>query len=90
MHRPRSGESTAYLVYRCRVRVSEFWQAVSEEFGDAYGSTVTTDIVLSEFDRTAVQAIAAGDDTRDIWLALCRATDVPRERRYGVGQLNRT
>lgn len=71
------------------MRVSEFWRAVSEEFGAGYGRTVTTDIVLSEFDRTAVQAIAAGLDTRDIWLALCRATDVPRERWHGVGQLNR-
>ncbi len=69
--------------------MSEFWQAVSEEFGDAYGRTVTTDIVLSEFDRTAVEAIAAGDNTRAVWVALCQATDVPRERWHGVGQITR-
>lgn len=71
------------------MRVSEFWQAVTDEFGEAYGRSVTRDIVLGEFDSTAVQAIAAGEDTRDVWTALCRATDVPKERWYGVGQLPR-
>ena len=34
----------------------------------------------------AEQAIKAGEPVRAIWLALCRATDVPPERWYGVGQ----
>lgn len=70
------------------MRVSEFWQAVSEEFGEAYGRTLTRDLVLVDVgNRTATQAIAAGVDTRKIWLALCSAMDVPRNRRHGVGQL---
>lgn len=70
------------------MRVSEFWQAVADEFGEGYGRTVTRDLVLGALgDRTAVQAIAAGIDTKEIWVALCSATDVPPNRRYGVGQL---
>ncbi|MCU1638717.1 MAG: hypothetical protein JWL94_1364 [Microbacteriaceae bacterium] len=68
--------------------MSEFWQAVADEFGEPYGRTVTRDLALVEFgDLTAVQAIAAGADTRDVWLALCKAMDVPRERWHGVGKL---
>jgi hypothetical protein len=35
---------------------------------------------------TAEQAIKVGVNTREIWLALCVATDVPVERRSGAGQ----
>lgn len=70
------------------MRVSEFWLAVTGEFGDSYGRILTRDLVLGEFgDLTAVQAIAAGKDTREVWFALCRATDVPKNRWHGVGQL---
>lgn len=69
------------------MRLSEFRVAVSDEFGDAYGRMLMQDLGLSELDgRTAAEAIANGVDAREIWLALCRATDVPPERWYGVGQ----
>ncbi|RFA08923.1 signal transduction histidine kinase [Subtercola boreus] len=68
------------------MRVSEFRQAVLDEFGAGYGRVVTGDLVLAEFDgRTAEQAISAGEDAREVWLALCRAADVPQSRWYGVG-----
>ncbi|MEY2849373.1 MAG: hypothetical protein RI885_2040 [Actinomycetota bacterium] len=68
------------------MRVSEFWQAVADEFGEPYGRLVTTDLVLREFgDLTAAGAIAAGHDVKQVWLALCSATDVPAIRRHGVG-----
>ena len=70
------------------MRVSEFWQAVVAEFGDAYGRFIVRDLVLVEFDnRTAEQAIAAGSSAREVWIALCRATDVPKARWHGVGKL---
>lgn len=69
------------------MRVSEFWTAMGDEFGEAYGRTLAHDMVLSPFgDLTADQAIARGLDTREIWLAICRAADVPESRWYGVGQ----
>ena len=67
--------------------MSEFRLAVSDEFGEAYGRVLTNDLVLGDVGgRTAEQAIKAGVDPRAIWLALCDASDVPAERRYGVGQ----
>jgi Protein of unknown function (DUF3046) len=68
------------------MRLSEFWLAVSEEFG-AYGQVVTNDLVLRDVgDRSAVQALAAGIAPREVWLALCAAADVPKSRWYGAGR----
>ena len=68
------------------MRLSEFWLAVADEFGEDYGRVLTRDLVLSDIGLTAEEAIRKGVSTRQIWLALCRAQDVPRERWYGVGQ----
>lgn len=68
------------------VRLSEFRRAVTEEFGESYGHALVRDLVLGELgDLTAEQAIAAGVPARTIWLALCRASDVPEQRWYGAG-----
>jgi hypothetical protein len=69
------------------MRRSEFLRAVDLEFG-ARASMLTTDLVLDALgNRTAAEALEAGLAPRDIWLALCAETDVPPERRYGVGRL---
>ncbi|HOB58332.1 MAG: DUF3046 domain-containing protein [Microbacteriaceae bacterium] len=69
------------------MRLSEFWLAVSDEFGPEYGRVLTSDLVLGEIGGlTAQQGIAKGVAPREIWLALCEAMDVPANRRYGVGQ----
>jgi hypothetical protein len=60
---------------------------MADEFGSSYGRTLAHDLVLGELgDLTAEQAIAKGVGAREIWLALCRASDVPENRWYGVGQ----
>jgi hypothetical protein len=65
--------------------LSEFWIAMDDEFG-AYGRVLSHDLVLSSIgSRTAEQAIAAGMPVREVWLALCEAQEVPRERWHGVG-----
>ncbi len=69
------------------MRRSEFDRAVADEFG-AQGATLVADLVLSDVGgRTAAEALSAGIPPRDVWLALCAETDVPPERRYGVGRL---
>lgn len=69
------------------MRLSEFWLAMSDEFGEAYGRVLAEDLVLSTLGGlTAQQAISRGVSVREIWLALCDAKDVPENRRYGVGQ----
>ncbi|WP_353829016.1 DUF3046 domain-containing protein [Agromyces sp. SYSU T0242] len=66
---------------------SEFALAVEQEFGPGYGDVVVSDLVLVDLgNRTAREALAAGMPPRDVWSALCAATDVPEERRHGVGR----
>ncbi|TAJ49014.1 MAG: DUF3046 domain-containing protein [Herbiconiux sp.] len=68
------------------MRLSEFTQAVADEFGAAYGQVVTRDLVLVDLgDRTPQQALSAGIAPRDVWLAICRTADVPPERWHGAG-----
>ncbi|WP_022881799.1 DUF3046 domain-containing protein [Gryllotalpicola ginsengisoli] len=68
------------------MRLSEFNRAVADEFGAAYGRQLVRDLVIVELGgRTCEQALAAGVPARDVWLALCEATDVPAERRHGAG-----
>ncbi|MFJ6654447.1 DUF3046 domain-containing protein [Microbacterium sp. NPDC091313] len=69
------------------MRRSEFDRAVADEFG-ARGPSLLTDLVLSAVGgRTPADALRDGVEPRDVWLALCEETDVPAERRYGVGRL---
>jgi hypothetical protein len=69
------------------VRLSEFWLAMADEFGEAYARVLAHDLVLAAVGGlTAEQAIAAGVAPRQIWLALCEVQDVPLSRRVGVGQ----
>ena len=69
------------------MRLSEFWLAMADEFGEAYARVVQRDLVLGAVGGlTADQAIKAGVPARQVWLAICDATDVPAERRFGVGQ----
>lgn len=70
------------------MRLSEFRIAMAEEFGEAYGSLLADDLSLTEMGGlTASQALAAGRAPRDIWIALCKASDVPEERWHGIGLL---
>lgn len=70
------------------VRRSEFDRAVRDEFG-AQSANLIVDLTLPGVgDVTAIQALDAGVDPREVWLALCAETDVPPERRYGVGRLD--
>ncbi|UWF78358.1 MULTISPECIES: DUF3046 domain-containing protein [Microbacterium] len=68
------------------MRRSEFLRAVDDEFGGR-ATALTHDLVLSGLGRTAIEALDDGVPPREIWLALCAETDVPAERRYGVGRL---
>lgn len=68
------------------MRLSEFWRAVSDEFGEAYGRVLVNDLVLSEIGSvTSAEALRKGIPARDVWFALCKAVDVPQSRWYGVG-----
>lgn len=64
---------------------SEFTRAVDAEFGSAMGQTLVRDLVLDAFDLTAADALKSGKRPRDVWVALCKAMDVPESRIHGAG-----
>ena len=66
------------------MRYSEFWDAVVDVFGDRMGRVLVADQVLGGLaDRTAAQALEAGEDPRTVWWALCDAMEIPLARRWG-------
>jgi hypothetical protein len=69
------------------MRLSQFQTLITEEFGQAYAQVIARDLVLGALgDRTAEAALAAGEDPKEVWLALCEANNVPKERWAGKPQ----
>jgi hypothetical protein len=66
------------------VRMSEFWTLVDDEFGRAQGRALVRDHVVGALGhRTAEQALEAGEEPREVWLALVADLEVPQERWWG-------
>lgn len=64
------------------MRLTHFRQQMAEEFGRVRAEMIARDHVFSAFGgRTADQALHAGHDPKEVWLAVCEAFDVPPERR---------
>ncbi len=64
------------------MRLSEFWQRMSAQFGDVYAVSVAKDHVLAALGgRTVEQAIADGEDAKVVWRAVCAEFDVPSSLR---------
>jgi hypothetical protein len=64
------------------VRLSEFWQRMSAQFGNAYAGSVAKDHVLAALGgRTVEQALADGEDAKIVWRAVCAEFDVPASLR---------
>ncbi len=69
------------------MRLSEFDRAVADEFGEAQGRVLVSQLVVAELaGRTATAALDAGVPAGEVWLALCRANEVPRDRWHGRGR----
>ena len=63
------------------MRLTEFHELVTGQFGAVRGSSMLVDHVLGGFGgRTAAQAIEAGVEPREVWRALCADFDVPRDQ----------
>ena len=64
------------------MRLSEFWERMRAQFGDAYAASVAKDHVFAELgDRTVEQALADGEDAKVVWRAVCDAFHIPEVRR---------
>jgi hypothetical protein len=65
------------------MRLTVFWQRMREQFGPLYADSVARDQVIAGLgDRTAYQALEAGDDVRSIWLAVCEHYEIPVQARH--------
>lgn len=70
-----------------KVRLSDFWRLMDDEFGAGYSRTLASTLVLSAVGGVSAQdALAKGVPPRDVWLAMCEMQDVPPERRLGRDQ----
>lgn len=69
------------------MKISEFRLAVDDEFGPVQGRVLVNELIVDELDgTTAATALARGVPTGEVWIALCRANDVPHERWHGRGR----
>jgi hypothetical protein len=69
------------------MRLSQFNELMSDEFGLEYSAVIRRDLVLGDLnDKTADQAIAQGEDPKAVWLAVCRTAGVPKERWHGLNK----
>lgn len=67
---------------------SEFARAVDTEFGAVAGQALVRELVLDVFNVTAAEALKLGVRPREVWVALCRAMDVPESRIHGAGLID--
>lgn len=49
---------------------SEFWRAVDEVYGSAYGRSLAQDLVLERFHAPAAEALEAGQEPLTVWFEL--------------------
>jgi Protein of unknown function (DUF3046) len=69
------------------LRLSEFRELMNDEFGPGYAEVIAKDLVLTEHgDKSGEQLIAAGEDPKDVWLAICRQSGVPKARWHGINK----
>lgn len=57
------------------MRLTVFWEMMTERFGPGYVDSFARDYVMSELDgRTVTQALADGVGAKEVWAAVLRAT----------------
>ena len=65
------------------MRLTDFWERMETRFGRAYADSVARDQVIGGLgNRTARQALADGEDVREVWLAICEHFEVPVPDRH--------
>lgn len=65
-----------------RVRLTYFRELMEGEFGAVRAASLSYDHVFAQLGgRTVEQALEAGVEPREVWLAVCEEYDVPLARR---------
>ncbi len=64
------------------MRLTEFWARMEQRFGSAYAASYAKDQVLPELGgRTVEEALAQGEGAKQVWRAVCDATQAPASER---------
>ena len=64
------------------VRLTEFWDRMRAQFGEAYAQSVAKDFVFDKLGgRTVAGALADGADVKVVWRAVCDTFKVPESLR---------
>ncbi|OON75175.1 DUF3046 domain-containing protein [Streptomyces tsukubensis] len=64
------------------MRLTVFWERMTEHFGSGYADSFSRDHVMAELGgRTVQEALDAGWEAKDVWRAVCTAMDVPQRLR---------
>ncbi|MEV6718444.1 DUF3046 domain-containing protein [Lentzea sp. NPDC051208] len=64
------------------MRITMFRKLMAGEFGQVRAEMIAHDHVLSSLGgRTADEALEAGTEAKEVWIAVCEAFDVPENRR---------
>lgn len=56
---------------------------MEDEFGKAYAHVLADQLVITKYQLTTKEALAAGIDIREVWEAVCTQQDVPESRWLG-------
>ena len=59
------------------MKLTEFWERMSNQFGSTYARSVAADYRLPPLGMTVDEAIRAGIYTKLIWRAVCDAYELP-------------
>ena len=64
------------------MRLTEFWTRMERRFGAVYAASYAADQVLPQLGgRTVREALDEGDDVKQVWRAVCDATQAPASER---------
>ncbi|HZM66491.1 MAG TPA: DUF3046 domain-containing protein [Nakamurella sp.] len=67
------------------MRLTEFRGLMQAQFGPLRAPSVAQDHVFAALDgRTADEALAAGEDPKVVWLAVCDDFDIVGSLRFGL------
>ncbi len=61
------------------MRLTVFWERMTERFGSAYADSFARAHVMSGLGgRTVDQALEQGVSAKEVWAAVCRSLDLPQ------------
>ena len=64
------------------VRLTDFWARMNAQLGRGYAESYARDQVLPQLGgRTVTEALAAGEDAKTVWRAVCEALELPPAKR---------